>query len=128
MISKGLSAGDVKNQADNSLHDNFRFYNHYWTNGATTGSDVTIFQKTLNFTYIDYLKLSYQCGEAVQIKVDIDGGNEYDNGTTGAAGPYDEYGTIDCTGMTGDLVLEVFIQSAGADRHIKYLSLFESEA
>jgi len=120
--------GDVRNQCDNSLHGNFRFYNHYWSNGATTGTDVTIFEKTLNFDYIDYLKISYECGEAVQIKVDIDGGNEYDNGTTGAAGPYNEYGTIDCTSMTGDLVLEVFIQSAGADRHIKYLSLFESES
>lgn len=125
LITKGLSAGDVKAQVENA---NFDFFNlnigHVYT---LSTSYVTLYSKTIDFTYIEYLNISFwmkAAGHTVRTSI---GGVVKSTLTNGG----NNQEKIDCTAITGDQVLLIEIKDADGtddDQFVEGLSLWSSDA
>jgi hypothetical protein len=125
LITKGLSAGDVKAQCENA---NFDFFNLNIGNLYTLSTSyVTAYQKTLDFTYIEYLNISFwlkASGHTVRTSI---GGTIKSTLTNGG----NNQDKIDCTAITGDQILLIEIKDADGtddDQFVEGLSLWSSDA
>lgn len=125
MIGQGVTAADVRNQVDNSKSKYFLFAIGRYTSDAATYE--TIYKTTLDFTYIDYLRLNFSINaNGAIVQLDIDGSTEQTSGTTAGFYAY----TIDCTSKTGDLTLTLKMKDdggGGTNRTINDISLYNSE-
>jgi len=105
LISKGLSAGDVKNQVDNSLGGYLQdFIPYYYTD---VNAYETIYKKTVNATYIDYLWFHGE-GSSSDLRVLVKGGGATIADYSGVGGLNGhELHTENLTGTTGDYTIEI---------------------
>jgi len=126
MITKGISAGDIKNQVDHSTAQHFNFtMGQYVTDAAAY---ETIYEITLDLTYVDYLRINFNISaNGANVNLKVDGSSEYNPSTN--AGFY--AGTYDATSVTGDktIILEMKDDTGtSTDRTITDICLYASEA
>jgi len=125
MISKGISAGDVKEQVDNSKAGYYHVFIPYLSNESTTGSGVTVYKKTVDVTYIDYLMVNYTTDAPIEFDLEVGGVNKIGNSH---AGNTNSFNKVDLTSETGDQIIEIILESSQADKGITNLMMYNMES
>jgi len=106
MITKGISAGDIKAQVINALSEYLCDYIPYYQ--TTSGTYETIYKKTIDATYVDTL-IFHGVGSSNDLYYKVNGGGAAIVTKEGSANGHTTH-SEDLSATTGDYVIEIVVK------------------